>query len=182
MPTTLSTYRVTGTAGNVGLPGATILHFDLIIHEATGKGSGVANITLDSPPPIVIPNVTVTVKKVLDVDRPKLIITLSGSYDMIIVNPPLIIVEQFSASFVTNLSWDGRGSFTFGGTSVDDVPVQSTISSVIVPLYAVVMHGAKASGDQQRMKEVAAAADKYLAQVPDVQKALTDLKAAIGGA
>ena len=42
MPTALDLYRVTGRAGNVGTPGAPILHFDLLVNSSAGTISGQA--------------------------------------------------------------------------------------------------------------------------------------------
>ncbi len=52
--------------------------------------------------------------------------------------------------------------------------------SVIVPLYAVPIQDAIASGDAGRMKEVAQQAEDYLAEADKVRAALADLKKAIG--
>jgi Domain of unknown function (DUF1843)/Domain of unknown function (DUF1842) len=185
MPTAFLLKRITGTAGNVGLPGAPILYFDLLYNTSTGAVSGHACIVSAVPPPfgnIVISNVTGKVTTAIFGGTVSHIVTLQGSYQISIQDPPLIIEQKFSASFQVDSNFDGRGSFDYGGNIVNDVPVTSTVASSggIQQLYGVVIHGAIASGDQARMKEVAAAADKYLAQVPEVQKALNDLKAQMG--
>lgn len=42
--------------------------------------------------------------------------------------PPAIgtVLERFIASFATDKQWNGRGSFSYGGREVNDVPVHST--------------------------------------------------------
>ena len=42
MPTAFELYRVTGKAGNVGMPGSPILHFDLLVNSSAGTISGQA--------------------------------------------------------------------------------------------------------------------------------------------
>jgi hypothetical protein len=187
MPTNFLMKRINGTAGNVGLPGAPILYFDLLYNSSTGALSGHASIVSASPPPlgnIVISNVTGKVTNMIFGGTLSHIVTLQGTYQRVINEPPLIIEEQFAAYFQVDSNFDGRGSFEYGGNVVNDVPVTCTVSSSggIHPLYGVVIHGAAASGDQARMKEVAAAAEKFLAQVPDVQSALNELKAHMASA
>ena len=188
MPTSFDLYRVTGTAGNVGTPGAPILHYELLVNASTGSITGQAQITQAIPPPngvIDIKNVTGVVRTLVFGGQVTHVVSLQGTYPQ--PGPPgtnYIILEHFTAHFVTNQQWDGRGSFDYGPHTVNDVPVTSTKSSgsPIHTLYGVVIHGATASGDLARMKDIAAKADQYLAQVPDVQKALADLKAEIAKA
>jgi hypothetical protein len=179
-------YRVMGTAGNVGTPGAPILYFDVLVNNSTGALSGHASIVSAAPPPfgnIQISNVTGKVTNILNGGTLTHGVTMQGTYQQPIPAGPIIIDQPFSAHFSVDSNFDGKGCFEYGGNSVDDVPVTSTVSSGgsggIHPLYGVVIHGAAASGDQARMKEVAAAAQKYLDQVPEIQKALADLKAQI---
>jgi hypothetical protein len=187
MSSTFDLYRVTGTAGKVGTPGAPILHFELLVNASTGSISGQAQITQAIAPPnnvIDIKNVTGKALTTIFGGKITLHITLQGTYNQ--PGPPgtnFIILENFSAAFITDQQWDGSGGFEYGnGTHVvNDVPVKSSKASVspIHTLYGVVIHGAAASGDLARMKEVAAKADQYISQVPDVQKALDALKTEI---
>ena len=57
-----------------------------------------------------------------------------------------------------------------------------TTGPPIHTLYGVVIHGAIATGDLVRMKEIAAKAEQFVAQAPDVQKALDAIKAEIAKA
>jgi hypothetical protein len=187
MATPFDLYRVTGTAGNLGKPGAPILHFDLLVHSSTGNASGQAQITQALPPPgglIQIHNITGKVLTLVFGGKVTLLVALQGTYTQ--PGPPgtnFIILENFSAHFSVNQDWDGRGSFEYGNGAhvVNDVPVTSAKSSgpPIHTLYGVVIHGAAATGDLARMKEIAAKAEQYLAQVPEIQKALDSLKAEI---
>jgi Domain of unknown function (DUF1843)/Domain of unknown function (DUF1842) len=184
MPSPLQTKNLKGTMGNVGLPGAPILHFDVLYNTSTGDLSGHACIVSAAPPPlghIVISNVTGKARKVIFGGTVNYIVTMQGTYRQVITEPPIIIEKSFAACFYADSNFDGRGSFEFGGDVVNDVPVTCTLSPVIVPLYGAVIHGAAASGDAARMKEVAAAAQKYLDQASDIKTALDALKAQMDG-
>jgi hypothetical protein len=182
MPTSFNLYRVTGTAGNVGTPGAPILHFELLVNSSTGSVSGQAQITQAVNPPldIDITNVTGTVRKLIFGGKITLSVVLEGTYEL--RGPPptqYIILEHFTAQFAVDEQWNGRGGFAYGGHDVNDVPVAGTKSSAIVPMYGVAIHDAAASGDLARMKAVATQAQQYIAQTPEIQKALTELQAEI---
>jgi len=134
MPTALDLYRVTGRAGNVGMPGSPILHFDLLVNSSAGSISGQAHINQAVGPPsgeIHIRNVTGTVRELVFGGQITLVVALQGTYDRALP-PPLIltIVENFAAHFSVDQKWEGRGSFDYsnGGQVVNDVPVTSTRS------------------------------------------------------
>ncbi len=182
-------YRVQGTAGNVGTPGAPILQFAVLVHGSTGKISGQATITQAVAPPggnIAIDNVTGQVRKLgLGFGPVTQVVALEGTYDE--SGPPptnYIAVRQFRAHFATDAQWNGSGGFEFGGQSVEKVPVKNATSNTgpIHTLYGVVIHDAAASGDIARMKDIAAQAERHLAATPAVQAALTALKAEIAKA
>lgn len=185
MPTYLDLYRVTGGAGNVHMPGAPQLSFDLLVNSRTGHVSGHAQITqIVAPPMIVIQinNVSGQVRQHTFDGQVTLSVALQGTFDQ--PGPPpteYVILERFAAQFSLNAQWDGRGSFEYGRAVINDVPVTSSKSSgsPIHTLYGVVIHGAAASGDLVRMREIAAKAEQYLAQTPEIEAALTDLKAEI---
>ena len=131
MPTALDQYRVIGKAGNVGTPGAPILHFDLLVNSSAGSISGQAHINQAVAPPsgeIHIHNVTGTVRELVFGGQVTLVVALQGTYDRVLP-PPLIltIVERFAAHFSVDQKWEGRGSFDYdnGGQVVNDVPVKS---------------------------------------------------------
>ncbi len=190
MATSLDLYRVKGTAGKVGTPGAPILHFDLLVHSSTGKVSGQASITQAIAPPggeIVISNVTGQVRKLGFGTGPVTqVVALEGTYDQAGPTPTVyIILEHFSAHFATDGKWDGRGGFTYGSHVVDVVPVRGSEGAVGNPihtLYGVVIHDTAATGDLAKMTELAARAERHIAQTPEITKALPELKAAIAKA
>jgi hypothetical protein len=134
MPTALDLYRVTGRAGNVGTPGAPILHFDLLVNSSAGSISGQACINQAVVPPdgeIRIHNVTGTVRELVFGGQVTLVVALQGTYDRTLP-PPLIltIIERFAAHFSVDQKWEGRGSFEYnnGSQVVNDVPVTSNRS------------------------------------------------------
>ncbi len=185
----LDLYRVTGTAGNVGLPGAAILHFDLLVHAASGSVSGQASITQAIAPPngeITIANVTGQVRRLGFGTGPVTqVVALNVTYTQ--AGPPpteYVILEHFTAHFATNAQWDGRGGFTYGTHHVEDVPVKSTDAGVspIHTLYGVVIHDSAVSGDLAKMKAIAARAEAHIAKTPEITAALPELKAAIAKA
>jgi Domain of unknown function (DUF1842)/Domain of unknown function (DUF1843) len=190
MATPFDLYRVTGTAGYIGTPGAPILHFDLLVHSNTGSVSGLAQITQAVAPPnnlIEINNVTGTVRELVFGGTVTLVVALQGTYFK--PGPPgtnFIILENFAAHFSVDPQWDGAGSFDYsnGSQVVNNVPVDSskTTGPPIHTLYGVVIHGAIATGDLVRMKEIAAKAEQFVAQAPDVQEALDAIKAEIAKA
>lgn len=189
MNVNLDLYSVQCTAGNVGMSGAPILHFHLLVHAATGKASGQASITQAIAPPngnIVIHHVTGQVRKLGFGHGPiTQVVSLEGVYTQFGPPPTEYVIErQFRAHFATDSHWNGRGGFEYGGRDVENVPIKNSVSTggPIHTLYGVVMHEAAASGDLARMKDVAAQAERHIAATPEIQSALTALKAEIAKA
>lgn len=127
--TTLIINRVDITAGEI-FTGATTLHFDGVVDEATGKVSGHARITETLKAPAVDIFISPVSGQVhhLGFGIDKRIVCLTGHYTVPLGPPPLIgeILETFTA--VLDLEpkgeWKGEGSFTYGSTHVDNVPVR----------------------------------------------------------
>jgi hypothetical protein len=134
MPTAFELYRVTGKAGNVGMPGSPILHFDLLVNSSAGSISGQARINQAVAPPsgeIHIHNVTGTVRELVFGGKVTLVVALQGTYYRSLPPPEILtIVEHFAAHLSVDQSWEGRGSFDYnnGGQVVNDVPVTSSRS------------------------------------------------------
>jgi Domain of unknown function (DUF1842) len=134
MPTALDLYRVTGRAGNVGMPGSPILHFDLLVNSSAGSISGQARINQAVAPPsdeIHIHNVTGTVRELVFGGQITLLVALQGTYDQALPPPVILtILEHFAAHFSVDQKWEGRGSFDYnnGSQVVNDVPVTSSRS------------------------------------------------------
>ena len=134
MSTALDLYRVTGKAGDVGAPGAPILHFDLLVNSSAGTISGQARINQAVAPPsgeIHIHNVTGTVHELVFGGQITLVVALQGTYYRSLPPPEILtIVEHFAAHFSVDQKWEGRGSFDYnnGSQVVNDVPVTSSRS------------------------------------------------------
>src|SRR5271168_111405 len=93
MPTALELYRVTGKAGDVGMAGTPILHFDLLVDSNTGSISGQARINEAVAPPsgvIHIHNVTGTVRELVFGGQVTEVVALQGTYYRALP-PPLIL-------------------------------------------------------------------------------------------
>jgi len=123
-------HRVNGTAGNAGTPGAPILHFALLVHASTGKVSGQILITQAVAPPGGSTHINVSGQlRQLGFGHGPVtqLVSLEGTYPYSLPPPAIgTILEQFRASFATDKHWNGRGSFSYGGQDVNDVPVHST--------------------------------------------------------
>ena len=126
MTTEVGLYLVNGQAGNVGTPGAPILHFSLLVNAVTGDVTGHAEQTQAVAPPgnkITIGNITGHVRYT-GLGKYTKRVSLEGS--AIIPFPPPAIgsyVMPFTASFAIDNAWDGRGGWTLGNTTVDNVPL-----------------------------------------------------------
>jgi hypothetical protein len=120
-------YFVKLEVGHVGTPGAPILHLALVVNAPTGAIGGTAEITQAIAPPngeIEIPHVTGQIRH-LGLGHDTIIVTLSGQY-IVSVPPPAIgsYLAKFEAVLHVDKSWKGTGSFTYGGHTVDNVPVK----------------------------------------------------------
>jgi hypothetical protein len=119
-------YIVNLLAGNVGVPGAPILHLGLAVNAPTGHITGRAEVTQAVAPPNGIIQINDLRGRIHSLEfGPKVrVVELRGSY--IFAFPPPAIgegVALFSATFIIGQdNWNGRGSFTFGSTEIDDVP------------------------------------------------------------
>jgi uncharacterized protein DUF1842 len=124
----MGTYLVNGVCGNEGTPGAPILHFSLVVNAATGAVSGQAQVTQAVAPPygeINISNVTGQIHGA-GLGPITQLVALQGQA-FVSVPPPAIgsFLEPFQAHFAINGDWQGRGGWTLGKQTVNDVPVHT---------------------------------------------------------
>jgi hypothetical protein len=124
----LDLYHVKGEAGKVGTPGAPILSFQLLVNAVSGKITGHAEITHGGLPPpnepISISNLTGHLSQLGEPPNHH-VVTLKGTYVQSFP-PPAIgeILEHFHATLSVDGHWNGHGSFTYGGHTVNNVPVK----------------------------------------------------------
>jgi Domain of unknown function (DUF1842) len=125
----IDVYLVKLLVGNEGMPETPILHIFAMVDAPTGDISGQAEITQAVAPPggiIRIRDLHGQVR-LLAFDPAVRIVTLTGSYTFSFP-PPAIgeVVAPFSATLVVGHDdWNGRGSFSYGGTDITDVPVNA---------------------------------------------------------
>ena len=120
-----SAYLVKGTIGNVGMPGAPIAHFSLVVNSASGTVSGMVEINqaIDRAPIEVRVTGNVRATGYGEVTK---IVSLSGEY-VVSVPPPAIgsYLQKFNAHMDINNAWNGTGGFSFGNQNIENVPVKS---------------------------------------------------------
>lgn len=122
----IGAYLARGTVGNVGLPGAPIMHYSLVVVPSANSVSGTVEITQAVATPaghIVIPNVHGVIHAT-GLGPITQIVSLQGEYVQT-VPPPAIgaWLAKFAANLAIDASWHGRGGFTYGTNSVQNVPV-----------------------------------------------------------
>jgi hypothetical protein len=119
-------YLVTGTVGNVGMPGAPIMHFSLVVVPGANTVSGTVEITQA----LASPNGVIVVKNVTGQIRPTgfgsvtQVVALEGEYIQSFP-PPAIgsYLAKFTAHMAIDNSWKGTGGFTYENHDVNNVPV-----------------------------------------------------------
>lgn len=117
----IGAYHVEGTLGNVGLPGAPIMHFNLVVVPSKNSVSGSVEITQSIAPPnglIFIKNVKGQIHST-GFGKVTQIVALEGDYT-IGASEALI---PFRAYMNLENNWTGSGSFTYGSHTVENVPV-----------------------------------------------------------
>lgn len=130
----IDTYLANVDVGDVGRPGAPVLHVAALVVASTGLISGHAEITQAVAPPddaIVISNMTGRIRS-LGFGHGVRVVSLRGTYTRSFPPPAIGEVElKFSADLVVapEGDWVGVGSFSYGAQEIDDVPVKPAIHS-----------------------------------------------------
>lgn len=120
-------YLVEFLVGNEGTPGAPLLHVVAAVDAPTGQINGQAEITQAIAPPEGIIRINDLQGRVHSLGFGPAVraVSLKGSY--VYSFPPPAIGQgtaRFSATLViAQDEWKGQGSFSYGTTEVDDVPV-----------------------------------------------------------
>ncbi|WP_448663659.1 DUF1842 domain-containing protein [Sphingomonas sp. CJ20] len=109
-----------------GPVGAPALHLNLGVDAVTGKVTGIGEITQSLPPPygeITIPQVSGEIFHT-GLGKDTQLVHLTGQY-VVSVPPPAIgsYLAQFSAALAVDNSWNGSGSFQYGGHTVSGCKV-----------------------------------------------------------
>lgn len=121
----IGTYLAKGTMGNIGMPGAPICHFNLIVTPSTNHVSGTVVITqaIQGPESKITVQVTGSIRKTGYGDITQ-VVAIQGEY-MVSFPPPAIgaYIAKFDGNMAINNAWDGKGGFSYGNNSVEDVPV-----------------------------------------------------------
>lgn len=122
----IGAYLVKGTMGNVGLPGAPIMHFSLVVVPSLNSVSGSVEITQSIAPPngiIVIRQVTGSIRAT-GYGKVTHVVALDGIYNADFPPPAIgFTIEKFTAHMAIDNEWGGAGGFTYGNKNVDNVPV-----------------------------------------------------------
>lgn len=121
-------YLTKGTIGNVGMPGAPIAHFSLVVVPGANSVSGTVEITQAISGPtsnIVVKNVKGQIRAT-GFGKITKVVSLEGDY-FVSFPPPAIgsYLGKFSAHMAIDNEWNGQGGFTYGSSNIDDVPVKS---------------------------------------------------------
>ncbi len=127
----MSSYQLSGAqhlqlmAGNLGQPGAPILHLGLIYNPAANPATldGTGLITQAVTPPGGRGTVTGIHGVVYELgsDKATRVFTLRGTYEPSPIEP---LEVPFEAMFVTDNDWKGEGGFSFGGRPNAPVAIQ----------------------------------------------------------
>ncbi len=119
-------YLVNAVAGNVGMPGAPILHLNLMVNAVTGTITGHAQQTQAVAPPQGQIPIVITGGHIRFTGFGKYakIVVLTG-HGMITLPPPAIgtYLVPFHAEFAIDNQWNGIGGWTLGSTHINEVPI-----------------------------------------------------------
>ena len=119
----IGAYNVVGTLGNVGLLGAPILHFNLVVVPSKNSISGSAEIIQAIAPPngqLFIQNLKGQIHAT-GYGKVTKVIALEGNYT---VGASDVLIP-FKAYMSINDQWEGSGSFTYGTQTIENVPVHA---------------------------------------------------------
>jgi hypothetical protein len=113
-------YLAKGTIGNVGMPGAPIVHFSLVVVPGQHKVSGMVQITQAVLNGNYSGQVTGTIYST-GLGEITQIVALTGAVHQDGSNDYILL--PFDAHMAINGAWVGKGGFNYGNVHVEDVPV-----------------------------------------------------------
>lgn len=112
-------YLAKGTIGNVGIPGAPIVSFSLVVVPGQHKVSGSVHITQATPGGNYSGPVTGTIYAT-GLGNITQVVALKG---FIHPDGPMPIEIQFDAHMAIDYAWKGTGGFNYANVHVENVPV-----------------------------------------------------------
>lgn len=121
-------YRACGTLGNIGQPGAPIMHYSLLV-DPKGTVTGMVEITQAIPVngDIRIP-VTGSIHTIVWGADVRKVILLSGEF-WFYFTPPAIgqVREKFTCHMNVDETWKGKGGFEYGRNRIENVDVHPNV-------------------------------------------------------
>lgn len=114
-------YLAQGTIGNVGMPGAPVVHFSFVVVPSQHKVNGSVQITQATQNGNYSGQVTGTLYAT-GFGNVTQVVAVSGSIHS---DGDMPIEIPFQAHLAIDGSWDGTGGFTYANTHVENVPVVS---------------------------------------------------------
>jgi len=117
----IGAYNVKGTLGNIGLPGAPIMHFNLVVVPSQNTITGVVEITQAIAPPngqIFVNNVKGQIHAT-GFNGVEQIVSLEGNYT---IGESYVLIP-FKAFMNLKSNWEGTGTFIYGSQKIENVPV-----------------------------------------------------------
>ncbi|MGA3891930.1 DUF1842 domain-containing protein [Ralstonia nicotianae] len=164
--------------------GAPVLTLSLLVNTPAKKVSGIAKITQSTNPPLVFhADVwgTFSQLRVEEGAEASIILTLDGNPS----GQTSMIAETFHLHGILSSNWQtGQASYRYeegGRWHAVEHAVMAVEQRVqpphqpVMPMYAVSLQQAKASGDLGQMKALASLAEKQLADAPQIKAELDKL-------
>jgi hypothetical protein len=127
-------YLAKGTIGNVGMPGAPVASFSLVVVPSQHSVSGTVVITqaIQGPDSRIVVEVTGKIYST-GIGKVTQVVGLKGQY-IHSVPPPAIgsFLANFDAHLAIDNEWNGTGGFSYFGHNVENVPVKSAKQAELV--------------------------------------------------
>lgn len=117
------TYLVQGTIGNVGVAGAPIVYFALVVTPGTHQVTG----TIEIKQAVQNGNYTGRVTGTLYATGFGPVTQVVGLTGSIYPDGPMPLVLPFDAHLAINAEWHGSGGFNYAGAHVENAPVNRLV-------------------------------------------------------
>ncbi len=120
-------YLAKGTIGNVGMPGAPVASFSLVVVPSQHSVSGTVVITqaIQGPDSYIVVPVTGKIFST-GIGKVTQVVGLKGQY-VHSVPPPAFgsFLADFEANLAIDNEWNGTGGFSYYGHNIENVPVKA---------------------------------------------------------